>query len=89
MAGVAQRAGRAGNDAGIVPAGTAPGARHRHHSGGHRIPLELRIDGNVVQEGEFTLPLALARPIDVLVVDGKPSGLFRVADGAWKNRSAM
>jgi len=56
---------------------------------GTRIPLELRIDGNVVQEGEFTLPLALARPIDVLVVDGKPSGLFRVADGAWKNRSAM
>lgn len=56
---------------------------------GTRIPLKVGIDGNVVEEGEFTLPLALARPIDVVVVDGKPNGLFRVADGAWKKRSAM
>jgi len=57
---------------------------------GTRIPLTVRIDGNVVQDGsEFTLPLTLARPIDVVVVDGKPNGLFRVADGAWKKRSSM
>jgi hypothetical protein len=33
-----------------------------------------------------TIPLVLARPIDVLVVDGKANGA-RVAGGSWKQRS--
>jgi hypothetical protein len=55
---------------------------------GTRIPLKVRIDGDLVQDkGEFTLPLVLARPIEVVVVDGKPNGIFRGAEAAWKQRS--
>jgi hypothetical protein len=55
---------------------------------GTRIPLKVRIHGNIVQdESEFTVPLTLARPIDVVLVDSKTNGIFRVADGAWKRRS--
>jgi len=58
-----------------IPAGTA-------------IPLKVRIDGDIVQDdGGPTVPLTLARPIEVVVVDGKPNGMFRVADGAWKQRA--
>jgi hypothetical protein len=55
---------------------------------GTRIPLKVHIGGNIVQDdGDFTVPLALAHPIDVVVVDGKTNGIFRVADGTWKRRS--
>jgi hypothetical protein len=54
---------------------------------GARIPLKVRIDGDLVQDnGEFILPLVLARPIDVFVVDGKPSGA-RIAGGSWSQRT--
>ena len=52
------------------------------------IPLKVRIDGDIVQDdGGSTVPLTLTRPIEVVVVDGKTNGMFRVADGAWKQRS--
>jgi hypothetical protein len=55
---------------------------------GTRIPLQVRIGGNIVRDdGDFTVPLTLAHPIDVVVVDGKTNGTFRVADGPWKRRS--
>ena len=57
---------------------------------GTTIPLKVRIHGNIVQDaGELTVLLALARPIDVVVVDGKPNGVFRIADGDWKRRNSL
>jgi len=53
-----------------------------------RVPLTVRIGGNIVRDDDdFAVPLTLAWPIDVVVVDGKTNGIFRVADGPWKRRS--
>jgi hypothetical protein len=55
---------------------------------GTRIPLKVHIGGDIVQDNEdMSLPLILARPIDVVVIDGKLNGRFRVADGEWKQRA--
>jgi hypothetical protein len=55
---------------------------------GTRIPLQVHIRGDIVQDyREMTTPLTLARPIDVMIVDGKPNGQFRVAEGPWKRRT--
>jgi hypothetical protein len=55
---------------------------------GTTVPLKVRIGGGIVQDdAEMTLPLTLARPLDVVVVDGKPNGQFRVAEGTWKQRA--
>jgi len=55
---------------------------------GTRIPLNIRIGGNIVQgEADLAVPLTLARPLDVVLLDGKPTGMFRVADGHWKQRA--
>jgi hypothetical protein len=55
---------------------------------GTRIPLKVRIGGGVVVDGsDVTLPLTLAKPIDISVTDGKPDGRFREAGGEWKRRA--
>jgi hypothetical protein len=55
---------------------------------GTRIPLKIRIDGDIVRDdGDMAVPLTLARPIDVVLLDGKPTGVFRVAGGPWKKRT--
>ena len=55
---------------------------------GTRIPLNIRVGGNIVQgDADLAVPLTLARPIDVVLLDGKPTGMFRVADGPWKQRA--
>ena len=53
---------------------------------GARIPVKVRIGGGVVQDHEEILPLTLARSIDVVLLDGKPDGRFRVEGGEWKRR---
>jgi hypothetical protein len=55
---------------------------------GTRIPLNIHIGGGVVQDNDdMTLPLILARPIEVVVFDGKPDGRFRVPGSEWKRRA--
>jgi hypothetical protein len=55
---------------------------------GTRIPLKVRIGGDIVEDSdEMALPLILAKPIEISVVDGKPDGRFRVAGGQWKQRA--
>ena len=54
---------------------------------GIRVPVKVHIGGDIVDDqGDMTLQLTLRRPIDVVLVDGKPNGQFRVADGPWKLR---
>jgi len=53
---------------------------------GTTVPLKVRIGGGIVREADLTLPLTLAQPLDIFVVDGKPSGQFRVDEGAWRRR---
>lgn len=54
---------------------------------GTTVPLKVRIGGGIVREdADLTLPLTLARPLEILVVDGEPSGQFRVDEGPWKRR---
>jgi hypothetical protein len=49
--------------------------------------LNIRIGGGVIQDNDdMTLPLILARPIEVVVIDGKPDGRFRVPGSEWKRR---
>ena len=55
---------------------------------GTRIPLKVRIGGDIVEDGDdMALPLTLAKPIEISVVGGKPDGRFRVAGGEWKRRA--
>jgi hypothetical protein len=55
---------------------------------GARIPLKIRIGGDIVEDTrDLALPLTLVRPIDVVVLDGQPNGMFRVAGGPWKRRA--
>jgi hypothetical protein len=54
---------------------------------GTNIPLKIRIGGGVVQDNDMTLPLTLTRPMDVVLIDGKLNGRFRVDDGPWKRRA--
>jgi hypothetical protein len=54
---------------------------------GTTIPLSVHVGGGVIQDNDdMTLPLTLARPLEVALVDGKPDGRFRVAGGEWKRR---
>lgn len=54
---------------------------------GTRIPLKVRIGGGVVEDNsDMSLPLTLARPIEISVTDGKPDGRFREPGGEWKRR---
>jgi hypothetical protein len=55
---------------------------------GSRVPVNMRIDGGLlVEDADTTLLLTLARPVEVVVVDGKPNGQFRVAGGPWRQRA--
>jgi len=55
---------------------------------GTRIPLKVRIGGDIVEDGDdMALALTLAKPIEIFLVDGKPDGRFRVAGGQWKRRA--
>jgi hypothetical protein len=55
---------------------------------GSKVPLRFSIGGGLVEEDpDMTVLLTLARPVEVVVVDGKPSGQFRIADGPWKQRA--
>ena len=54
---------------------------------GTTIPLSVHIGGGVVQDSDdMRLPLTLAKPIEVIVTDGKADGRFRVPGGEWKRR---
>jgi len=54
---------------------------------GSRVPLKVRVGGGLVENGgETILPLVLAKPLEIALVDGKPDGRFRVAGGQWKQR---
>lgn len=54
---------------------------------GTRVPLQVDIKGNVVQPvQDASLPLTLAVPLDVVLVDGKPDGRFRVGNGPWRTQ---
>ena len=55
---------------------------------GTRIPLKVRIGGDIVEDSDdMALMLTLSRPIEVFIADGKPDGRFRVAGGQWKHRT--
>jgi hypothetical protein len=54
---------------------------------GTRIPLTVRIGGGAVAgSDDLTLPLTLAQPLEVAVVDGKTDGRYRTAGGPWRQR---
>jgi len=55
---------------------------------GTKVPLTVHIGGGVVVDNiGITLPLTLARPIELSVTDGKPDGRFREVGGEWKRRA--
>lgn len=55
---------------------------------GTRIPVNVRIGGNIVRDdNDLAVPLTLTKPLDVVLLDGQPTGMFRVADGPWKQRA--
>ena len=64
--------GKASGASGIValPAGT-------------RVPVKIAIAGNIFQNEETIMPLMLARPLEIAMEQGKPSGYFRLAGGEW------
>ena len=46
------------------------------------------LGGDIVEDSDdMALPLTLAKPIEIFVIDGKPDGRFRVAGGQWKRRA--
>ncbi|HYS85002.1 MAG TPA: hypothetical protein VEN78_08385 [Bradyrhizobium sp.] len=52
---------------------------------GTRIPLNVRIGGNIVEDGDdMAFVLTLAKPIEIFLADGRPDGQFREAGGQWK-----
>jgi hypothetical protein len=53
---------------------------------GTRVPLAVRLRGDMIDEVELTIPLVLTRPVDIGMRDGRPDGRFRIADGDWKSR---
>jgi hypothetical protein len=54
---------------------------------GTPVPLQLRLRGDMIEgTAEVSVPLVLSRPMEVVMVDGKPDGRYRVADGAWRER---
>jgi hypothetical protein len=54
---------------------------------GTRVALQMSMQGNVVENmHDATLPMILAVPLDVVLIDGKPDGRFRLGDGPWRTR---
>ena len=54
---------------------------------GSRVPLSIHVGGDILEDGADTiLPLILSKPLEVVLIDGKPDGRFRVAGGTWKRR---
>ena len=52
---------------------------------GTPVPVEIEVSGNLFDSATNpVLPLKLAAPIEVLMVDGKPSGDTRFPGGAWQ-----
>jgi hypothetical protein len=54
---------------------------------GTRIPLAVRLRGDMIEEVELTIPLVLSRSLDIGMRDARPDGRFRIDAGDWKSRA--
>ena len=55
---------------------------------GTTIPLKVHVQGNVFTgNADIVVPFNLSKPLEISLNQGKPDGLFRVADGPWRKRS--
>lgn len=66
---------------------TVDGPRIVSLPAGTAVPVELELDGDLFTaqgQGPAVLPLTLTEPVEVLVVDGKPSGEARLPGESWQ-----
>lgn len=63
--------------------GPASGARTVVIPAGTPVPVEIEVTGSLFRNGTATLPLTLAMPVEVMTMDGVPTGVIRFPDEAW------
>jgi hypothetical protein len=51
---------------------------------GTNVPVRIRISGNLFRNIDAVMPLTLSRPVEVSLVDGKPTGYFRISGDKWR-----
>lgn len=51
---------------------------------GTTVPVQIKWTGSLVDAEETSVPVRLARPVELVLADGEPDGRFRVGEEPWR-----